>query len=135
MIPRYLQRIGLPGVAALTPSVELLSTLMLAHVKSIPFENLSVLAWQPVVPLDMPALIDKIIVNQRGGCCFEQNILLAAVLKLVGFDVQLHKAMMRLHLKDRAQVSDRAHLMLIVTLDNEKWIVDVALGSLSMSGE
>lgn len=40
--------------------------------------------------------------------------------------------MMRLHLDNRQHASDRAHLLLLVTLDNVRWIADVALGSMSM---
>ena len=41
--------------------------------------------------------------------------------------------MMRLHVASRSIESDRAHLMLVVELHGAQYIVDVALGSLSMT--
>ncbi|MCE3222394.1 MAG: nat [Nitrospira sp.] len=66
----YLARIGYEG--SMTPSVETLRALHLAHVLSVPFENLDVHLGQPI-SLDPPAWFQKIVLRRRGGCCFELN--------------------------------------------------------------
>lgn len=54
--------------------------------------------------------------------------------KRVSLAVGLFKALMRVHLRSRQEVSDRSHLLLLVTIEgSSQYIVDVALGSLSMS--
>ena len=128
----YLERIGFRLSNETEPSVNLLNALMLAHVTAVPFENLSVLLAEPVL-LTMEALMDKLVYKRRGGCCFEQNLLFAAALRAVGFRVHLRQALMRLHLDARSERSDRSHLMLVAECDNAQWLVDIALGSLSLT--
>lgn len=79
----YFKRIGFSGARA--PSLEALDGIVLRHVKSIPFENLDVLLGRPI-DLDDAAIEKKLIHEKRGGYCFEQNTLLLAVLKQLGFD-------------------------------------------------
>jgi len=74
----YLARIGYDG--GVDPTVETLAALHRAHVLSIPFENLDILLGRPI-RLDLASLQAKLIRARRGGYCFEQNSLFAAVLE------------------------------------------------------
>lgn len=79
-----LHRIGC--TAAVASDLPPLRTLVAAHVANIPFENLNPLLGLPV-ELELAALQQKMVHDGRGGCCFEQNLLFAGVLRTIGFDV------------------------------------------------
>ena len=80
----YLDRLGL--TAPLPVSLETLDQVLLAHQCRIPFENLQCFEEHQEPSLEIPALFDKIIVQGRGGFCFELNALLEALLQTLGFD-------------------------------------------------
>lgn len=83
-VSAYLQRINYEG--ALEPNSETLRALHLAHLISVPFENLDVHLDRPIV-LDLATLFDKIVTCGRGGFCYELNGLFASLLKNLGFAV------------------------------------------------
>jgi N-hydroxyarylamine O-acetyltransferase len=119
----YLERIGYTG--ELRPTYEVLEGLHLAHATHIPFENLDILAGRPI-KLDLDSLEAKLVRARRGGYCFEQNALFAAVLDRIGFDVT------RLAGRVRYRVSfvlPRTHMTLLVNVDGATWIADVGFGS------
>ncbi|MGZ5214282.1 MAG: arylamine N-acetyltransferase family protein, partial [Actinomycetota bacterium] len=80
----YLARIGHTG--DLGPTIDTLTALHREHVLSIPFENLDILLGRPI-RLDLESLQAKLVQRRRGGYCFEQNSLFAAVLEHLGFDI------------------------------------------------
>jgi N-hydroxyarylamine O-acetyltransferase len=80
----YFQRIGYTGER--TPTLATLQAIHLRHATAIPFENLTPLLHQPV-RLDFASLQHKLVQSGRGGYCFEQNLLLLAVLRVLGFQV------------------------------------------------
>ena len=49
-----------------------LDKLQIAHLTHIPYENLDVLNKKPL-SLEADDLFNKIVLNQRGGYCFELN--------------------------------------------------------------
>jgi N-hydroxyarylamine O-acetyltransferase len=88
-VDAYLERIGVTG--PVRPTREDLARLQLAHLLSVPFENLDIPAGRPI-SLDQDALFDKIVRRRRGGFCYELNGLFARLLELVGFPVTLLSA-------------------------------------------
>lgn len=82
----YLDRIGHLGSA--TPTDETLRRLDLAHLLTVPFENLDIHLGRPIV-LDDQKLFDKFVRRRRGGFCYELNGLFAALLRELGFDVTM----------------------------------------------
>jgi N-hydroxyarylamine O-acetyltransferase len=121
-IKAYLERIGYQG--PLTPVAETLRGLQVAHLLSVPFENLSIHAGQPIV-LEDEALFAKIVEHRRGGFCYEANGLFAALLRGLGFDVRMLSA----GVADASGVfgPDFDHMALLVTLE-QRWLVDVGFG-------
>ena len=119
----YLRRIGYGG--ALSPTRATLDALHLAHATSIPFENLDILLGVPI-RLDLASLQAKLVAGRRGGYCFEQNALFAAVLEQLGFKVTRLAARVR-HGTDR--VLARTHMMLWVDLGDARLVADVGFGA------
>src|SRR6187399_2797197 len=123
----YFQRIGYRG--RYHPDLALLSALTLAHARSIPFENLDVLLGRPIA-LEPDALFEKLVVQRRGGYCFEQNGLFLEVLRELGFQVTPISARVRLQ-RPRDFIPPRTHMFLRVELDGASWLADVGVGGLS----
>ena len=123
----YFKRIGFPGARA--PSLEALDGIVLRHVKSIPFENLDVLLGRPI-DLDDAAIQKKLIHEKRGGYCFEQNTLLLAVLKQLGFEARPLSARVR-YQRPRDFTPARTHLLIRVEVDGVARLADVGAGAMS----
>jgi len=121
----YLERITFDG--ALSPTFDTLAQLLAHHVRTIPFENLDVQLGRPLTTNPAEAY-DKIILNRRGGWCYEQNGLFGWALTEIGFDVtRVSAAVMR---AKRGDVADANHLCLIVRLNDtdQLYLVDVGFG-------
>lgn len=118
----YLERIGYRG--PLDPSAETLRRLHLAHLLAVPFENLSIEVGEPVV-LDDRALFEKIVGRRRGGFCYELNGLFAALLRELGFDVEMLSAAVMGRAGEFGPEFD--HMALLVRLE-ERWLADVGFG-------
>lgn len=118
----YLDRINYHG--SLSPTAETLKELQLAHLQTVPFENLSIHWKQPIV-LDDDALFEKIVVRRRGGFCYELNGLFAALLRSLGFNVEMLSA--GVAAPDGSFGPDFDHMTLMVTLE-ERWLADVGFG-------
>jgi N-hydroxyarylamine O-acetyltransferase len=125
----YFQRIGYRG--RYEPNLALLSALTEAHTRSIPFENLDVLLGRPI-SLAPEALFQKLVVDRRGGYCFEQNGLFLEVLRELGFQVAPLSARVRLQ-RPRDFTPPRTHVFLRVQLEGESWLTDVGVGALSLT--
>ena len=125
----YLARIGYRGSRA--PTRRVLNGLMAAHVTTIPFENLDVLLGRGV-SLEDAAVFDKLVHRGRGGYCFEHNGLFSRVLRAFGFGVEPLAARARVG-RTREETPPRTHLALAVEAEGARWLVDVGLGSFSMS--
>jgi N-hydroxyarylamine O-acetyltransferase len=118
----YLERINYHG--PLVPAAETLRGLQVAHLLTVPFENLSIHAGQPIV-LEDDALFTKIVTNRRGGFCYEANGLFAALLQALGFDVTMLSA--GVANANGKFGPDFDHMALMVQLE-ERWLVDVGFG-------
>lgn len=121
-IEAYLARINYHGTLA--PTAETLRALQVAHLLTVPFENLSIHAHEPIVLAD-EALFTKIVTHRRGGFCYEANGLFAALLRALGFHVTMLSA--GVAKPDGGFSPDFDHMTLLVTLA-ERWLVDVGFG-------
>jgi N-hydroxyarylamine O-acetyltransferase len=124
----YFARTGYRGPRE--PTLETLSAIVNAHVRTIPFENLDVLLGRPI-DLDPGAIERKLIHARRGGYCFEQNSLLLYVLGQLGFDAHPLSGRVR-YQRPRDFTPARTHLFVRVELD-ESWLVDVGVGGMSLT--
>ncbi|CAM5436116.1 Arylamine N-acetyltransferase OS=Streptomyces alboniger OX=132473 GN=CP975_26775 PE=3 SV=1 [Streptomyces alboniger] len=121
-IDAYLARLGHTGETE--PDLKTLRALHRAHVAAIPFENLETMLGRPV-PLDLAALQDKMVRRRRGGYCYEQNLLFAAALERIGFDVTGLGARVRAGASSTRAVT---HMLLKVAADGRAWHCDVGFG-------
>jgi N-hydroxyarylamine O-acetyltransferase len=121
-LPAYLRRIGLAAAPAADEAG--LARVHEAHALAIPFENLDIHAGRPI-RLELEALEAKLVRDRRGGYCFEQNRLFAAVLGELGFaDVVSHHARVRM-----GRVGGpRTHKLLSVVVGGQRWLCDVGFG-------
>jgi N-hydroxyarylamine O-acetyltransferase len=114
----YMARIGLHG----RPS---LAEVHRAQLTSIPFENLDPRRGTSI-SLALEDLERKLVVELRGGYCFEQNLLLKAALEALGAKVDLFLA--RVRIGARGATRPRSHLVLRVHADDAVWHADVGFG-------
>src|SRR5215218_8366156 len=121
-ITAYLDRIQEGGSRG--PDAGTLRRLQVAHLLAVPFENLSIHWGEPIV-LDDEALFDKIVARRRGGFCYELNGLFAALLRVLGFDVEMLSAAVWGGAGKFGPEFD--HMTLLVKL-GERWLADVGFG-------
>jgi N-hydroxyarylamine O-acetyltransferase len=146
LLSAYFQRIGLVFDNQ-QPSLETLQSVQRAQVFAVPFENLDHHSSEQQPTCDelvsfglnadsnmavFPQLVfDKIVTRRRGGVCYEQNVLLGAMLGLLGFTVAFLKA--RVNGSPRGapvafNVVTATHIVILVTLRNERFYVDAGMG-------
>ena len=118
----YLERIDYRG--PVEPNAETLRALQVAHLRAVPFENLSIHAGEPIL-LEDEALFSKIVGRRRGGFCYEANGLFAALLRALGFDVRMLSA--GVANAEGGFGPDFDHMALMVTSDG-RWLADVGFG-------
>lgn len=120
----YLARIGFTG--EVKPDLDTLRALHRAHIAAIPFENLEIMLGRPV-DLGLAALQAKLVRQRRGGYCYEQNLLFAAVLERIGYPVKGLGARVRVGATALRAVT---HMLTRVTVeDGQEWLCDVGFGA------
>ncbi len=125
-ILEYLSRIDYG--AGLEAKADTLRGLQLAHLKTVPFENLDISLGRKI-NLDEPSLWEKIVVHKRGGFCYELNGFFAWLLREIGYEVTCFNARDD-HEADDTFGIDFDHLTLMVRVPDQptRWLVDVGWG-------
>jgi N-hydroxyarylamine O-acetyltransferase len=121
-LAKYFARIGYDGPREAT--LDTLRALQALHPGAITFENLDPLLGRRV-HLDLAALQQKLIANGRGGYCFEQNGLFAAVLESLDFRFTTLGARVVYY---RPAGAPRSHMLLKVDLPEGSYLADVGFG-------
>lgn len=131
---KYFIRIGVShDEVQQPPTLELLKTIQLSHMESIPFENLDIALKQKKISIKLEDVANKLVTNHRGGYCFEHNLLLAAALRAVGFTVT---TMLARVLWNKQDLPSHQHVVLAVKDDKDiEYLVDVAFGGLGSTGK
>ncbi len=138
----YFQRIGYSGPRE--PTLDALRGIHLQHALTIAFENLDPLLRRPV-RLDLESLEKKLVRGGRGGYCFEQNLLLGAVLRTLGFRVTDLAARVIWNAPQGA-LRPRTHMLLRIDLEDGgaagsgggaarsvPYVADVGFGGLTLT--
>lgn len=124
-IQSCLERIGYDKPAK--PDLETLRGLHLAHLLTVPFENLDIHLGIPI-QLNERALWDKLILRKRGGFCYELNGMFAWLLKQIGFEVTYLNG--RGYNDNDTYSREFDHLTLLVKIPGKTthWLADVGFG-------
>lgn len=123
LVQGYLDRIGYHG--PLDGSAETLSALQEAHVLTVPYENLDIMRGK-YLSIEIPDVYKKIIVQKRGGYCFELNGLFAWLLRELNYDVTEYYG--RFLFGEPVDIPMRRHRISRVLIDGETYICDVGVG-------
>lgn len=121
-IEAYLRRIKY--TSGIGPTAHTLSELHVAHLLTVPFENLDNHLGREIV-LEEDKLVSKLVDQQRGGICYELNGAFAGLLRELGFNVAMLSAGVA-----RAEGGFDPpfdHMTLMVRLE-ERWLADVGFG-------
>lgn len=124
-IESYLNRINYRG--PVTPTLGVLSNLQYNHLLSVPFENLDI---HKNLKIDLTNLYAKIVIQKRGGFCYELNGLFYQLLIEIGFTVKMVSA--RVYDGKKGYGPEFDHMALIVIINNDNYLVDVGFGAFSM---
>ena len=116
----YLDRLGL--APPLPPTLETLRRVHVAHLGAFPFHNLTIQRGGAVT-VDVDSILARFLATGGGGYCFEQNTLLGAALRELGFEVATLLA--RVGPPEKRLLN---HMLLRVEVDGEPWLADVGFG-------
>lgn len=118
---RYLAALGLERGA---PCLALLRSITTRHVARIPFASVGV--WLGLdLPLDPESIFRRVVVERRGGYCFELNRLLHHVLDELGFAPTLCLARVMV---DRPGPTPLTHRTMVVDCAGLSYLVDGGFG-------
>lgn len=125
-VKAYFDRIGLPVPEKIVPDSELLRKLQFAHCTAVPYENLDMIRDVPT-SLEADALFEKIVVQGRGGLCFELNGSFGNLLRELGYGVTDLAAR---YLRGESTIPMRRHRVLKVQAIDGLWLCDVGIGEI-----
>ena len=123
----YLERIDFHDPVLVDRNV--LYELQKKHLLNIPFENLDI-HYGKKISLSILNIYQKVVIEKRGGFCYELNGLFHQLLKEIGFNAKLISA--RVHTKNGEYSPEYDHLAIIVNLENQDFLVDVGFGKFSL---
>ncbi|EDU49784.1 NhoA Arylamine N-acetyltransferase [Pyrenophora tritici-repentis] len=148
----YFKRLGLPQqyldspvlsdrtkATATEHGLPFLQALVRYHTCTVPFENLELhYSAHKTITLDVADLYTKIVTKRRGGRCMENNTFFGTVLRSLGYEVRncggrVSRAMSPYPEVRRNQAMTYDgwnHMLNLVRLDNEWYVVDVGMGSM-----
>lgn len=120
---RYL---GALGLGRTDPTLSFLREITVRHLSRFPFSSVGVWLGHEL-PLDLESIAQRLVVQGRGGYCFELNGLLYAVLEELGFSPRLCMARVML---DKSGPTGLTHRITLVDLEDERYLVDGGFGPL-----
>lgn len=123
----FFERIGLSPDTEITKDVEFLKLIQYNCVLNISYENLDILDKKPL-KLDAESLFEKIVINKRGGYCFEVNALLSWFFKENGFEVKDYFARF---LRGEREIPMRRHRILTVKCADGEYFCDIGIGQIA----
>lgn len=121
---RYLARLGVAKPERL--DLAALSTILEAHLRAIPWENVTSYTGTPV-SVDEEAVLSKLLEGRRGGYCMEHAILSRAALAALGFKTEAILARVYFGpITDSAMA--QTHCAAVVHIDGGEYLFDTGFG-------
>ena len=121
MVQKYLQGLHLHDRQ---PDLDFLNDLVRRHVATFAFSSVGCRLGDNL-PLDFESLFQRIVLQRRGGYCFEQNGLLYGILENLGFSPKLYLARV-IHNQDIHP--GLTHRISIVKYEEQEFVLDVGFG-------
>jgi arylamine N-acetyltransferase len=119
-VARYLSRLGFSAEPA--PTAASLAEMQRRHLDAVPYENLAIMLGRPD-PTDPGQTLERIAAGGNAGYCFHHNGAFEVALRALGFAVERRSG----HVWGR-DVPRLNHLVLLVTIDGQRWWPDLGLG-------
>ncbi|MEM9565818.1 MAG: arylamine N-acetyltransferase [Actinomycetota bacterium] len=124
----YLDRIGLGTADPVgEPGLDLLTRLQLAHLLTVPFENLDIHLGRGI-SLEPGRVLAKVVGERRGGYCYELNSAFARLLRSLGFDVTLVSVRIPYDRGGLSPEFDHLAMLVAAAAGGERHLVDVGFG-------
>ncbi|KAI9747394.1 MAG: hypothetical protein M4579_007474 [Chaenotheca gracillima] len=127
---------GNPHIGQSEHALSFLTALQKHQLAAVPFENISLhYSPEPGVSLDSEVLFENIIERNMGGYCMENNCFFATVLRSLGYELftagaRVNTAAMPGHeVGPGPKYGGWSHMVNIVTIRNQRYMVDVGFGS------
>lgn len=124
----YLNRISANGIQKPTPDA--LMYLQRQHLLNVPFENLDIHRNVPI-ELGIEKLFSKVVLNNRGGFCYELNSLFNELLRSLGFVTRLISA--RVADGKGGFGNEFDHMAIIVSTGADEFLSDVGFGEFTFA--
>jgi N-hydroxyarylamine O-acetyltransferase len=140
-LQEYLLKLNVPLVSLPTLSdeaeiINYLKTIYLTHVKTFPYSNFELRTISRQHPVQRQALsffnYMRLLSPERGGYCYQSAALLADALKQMGYVTEYCAArgLIGAAINEPAILAlPPTHLILIVTINNKKFLLDPGLGA------
>ncbi|KAL1414089.1 hypothetical protein MTO96_007727 [Rhipicephalus appendiculatus] len=124
----YLELLKLELSSLRETSLTTLNIVIKAHLEQIPFQGIDAfIGHQP--PLDDDSVFRKVIMQRRGGFCFELNNLFGRLLLTLGFKFHIRAARIRWGRPLNTPPTPLGHLLFCVDLDDGgQYFADVGFG-------
>ncbi len=119
----YLERIGVGG-GDVSVDEENLRRLQRKHLLAVPFENLDIY-WKRPITIDIDRFFEKVVIDRRGGFCYELNGLFNELLLSLGFETRLVSARV---FSGGGYGPEFDHAAILVRLGGEEYLADVGFG-------
>lgn len=124
-IRSFYHRIGFPEHEAVT--FESLPKLLELTSRAMPFENLGIIG-QRTSPITKQNLIDKVVVRQEGGLCYELNPLLHHFLLEHGLHTKLTRGIVFNHEAAAYSAVGRTHVAILLEHQQQIYLLDTGFG-------
>lgn len=124
-LEEYFKRIDFHGSFD-KPDLSTLKLIHKQHIRSIPFENLSVHCGERIT-LDLEVVFEKLVRSNRGGWCMENNLLFSWVLREMGYDITTLGARVFSSVTNDFPTLE-THLINLVTIGGLAYLTDVSFG-------
>ena len=108
------------------PGLDYLNEITRRHAAQFAFSSVGPMLGDEL-PLDLESLYRRIVVQRRGGYCFEQNGLLYEILRELGFDANLYLGRV---IYNQDIHPGLTHRISLVEIDAKQYIADVGFGPL-----
>ena len=122
VLQNYLDRIGYRGDAQ--ANIVTVTEMMRCQLFTVPFENLDVQAGK-VVSLIPEEIVEKIVLRNRGGYCYEVNGIFTMALEALGIPYRFVAARPMFYPVKRP----KTHMAIVLRVDGEEWLCDLGFGS------